>query len=185
MVSFIEIKEKSQKFYLKDTRTGEENYRTAIIFYRDKENMYFRFECREEFFYPKHFNYNDPLYEGDIAELMISLGDKNTYLETETNFNGADYCVLIENKDGRGDISITKLTKKLFKSHVQTLEDGWACDIIVNMDELKKIGFADRFYFNVHRQDFDENGNLHLYSLSPTYCDTFHVTERFIEGRIK
>lgn len=173
------------KYFLKETESGAESSRTCVFWRQNGEELFFRFECKEEFFYPKHYGYNEPLYEGDIVELMITLGSKNRYLETETNFNGADYCVIIENKDGEGDIEIFPLEKNLVKSKVETLVDGWACDIILDIKELKKIGLGKDVFFNAHRQDFDENGILRLYSLNPTLCRTFHRISAFLRAEIK
>lgn len=60
------------------------------------------------------------------------------------------------------------------------------CDIIIPIKELKALGAVeDSIYFNAHRQDFDENGNLRLYSLSPAFSETFHVTDAFLKAEIK
>ena len=174
-----------EKFFLKDTRTGSPSEKTSFRAEESDGDFRFRFECKENYFCPKHFNYNDPLYDGDIVELMITLGDKRRYLEIECNYNNADYCVIIDNRDGEGDIIITPLEENVIKSRVETLADGWACDIILSVKELKKLGFGNPFYFNAHRQDYDETGYLNLYSLSPTFCDKFHKTTAFLRAEIK
>lgn len=172
-------------FFLKNTRTGKPSERT-LFRAEERDGVFrFRFECKENFFYPRYFNYNEPLYDGDIVELMITLGDKRRYLEIECNYNNADYCVLINNCDGEGDIVITPLDENVIKSRVEKLADGWACEIMLSVKELKKLGFSNPFYFNAHRQDYDETGYLNLYSLSPTFCDKFHKTTAFLRAEIE
>lgn len=169
----------------RDTRTGEESDKTTFFVRREGDRLKFRFCCREDYFCPRHFGYNEPLYDGDIVELMITLGDKSRYLEIESNQNGADYCVIIDNRDGEGEITITPIEKNLVESRVEILADGWSCDIILNISDLKKIGFVTPFFFNAHRQDYDRDGYLNLYSLRPTFCDTFHKISAFAAVRIK
>jgi len=185
MDSSIEFTAEPKVFYLKNSRTGEVSDKTVFKASFDGENFLFRFECKEDYFYPKYTEYNDPLYEGDIVELMITLGEKNYYLETETNFNGADYCVKIRNRDSKGDIEIEKIDENFIKSCVKTVKNGWVCDIIISERNLKKLGFKEKFFINAHRQDFDESGKLNLYSLSPALSETFHVTDAFLSAEIR
>ena len=64
------------KHFLSDSRSGTKSNRTKFYVSYDEENLYFRFDCREEFFRPEHNEFNAPLYEGDIVELMLTLGEK-------------------------------------------------------------------------------------------------------------
>lgn len=112
-IFFIDSVARDYPFY--NSVNGEKSDKTLFGVRFDGKNLIFRFDCEEEFFCPKYYGYNEPLYEGDIVELMISLGDKNRYLEVEVNQNNANYCVIIINADGKGKISIEKLKKKYYK----------------------------------------------------------------------
>ncbi len=163
---------------------GSESGKTAFYTSCDQDNWYFTFECEENFFSPKYFNYNEPLYEGDIAELMITLGDKNRYLEVEVNQNNASYCAVIDNLDGQGNININFLDKNIIKSRIKLAINKWICDIIIPFGKLKELGFDENdVYFNAHRQDYDENGALNLYSLNPALSHTFHKPDAFMYTR--
>lgn len=168
--------------FLSDSRTGEKSNRTKFYASYDEENLYFRFDCKEEFFRPEHKEFNAPLYEGDIVELMLTLGDKNNYLEVEVNQNNALYLALITNSDGKGDISINLSEENFIKSAVSVNQTGWTCDIIIPTEKLTEKGWkAENAFFNAHRQDFDEKGYLDLYSLNSPLSDTFHVTDAFLQ----
>lgn len=170
---------------LKECITGEKALlRTDFMCTEDNNNLYFKFSCEENNPYPRHKKYNEPLYEGDIVEVMLTLEEKNCYLEIELNQYNAKYCAVIENSDGKGDIIINKVDECMFYSFsLKRQEDGrWISYISLSKDLLKKIGWsADSCYINAYRQDYDKTGKLNLYSLSPTYCATFHVVDSFIK----
>lgn len=159
---------------LECTTGAESDLKTAVICTRDKENLYFNFICESDGFSPKHKEFNAPLYEGDIAEILLSLDKREHYLEIEVNQNNAQYCVLIDN-DGSGNFEITKLEKPCFSSEVFLRENEWECEISLPLVEIEKLGGKlDGCYINLLRQDYDKAGNLRLYSLYPTYCNSFH-----------
>lgn len=167
---------------LKECATGEKALlETEFICSEDKNNYYFKFNCQESYPSPKYKEYNMPLYEGDIVEVMLTLENRNRYLEIELNHYNAKYCVIIENKDGKGDIIIEKLDKCQFYSFSLQREDSrWITYISLPKENLKKIGWQpETCYINVHRQDYDKNGKLNLYSLKPTYSNTFHIVDAF------
>ena len=56
------------RYCLKETESGAESSRTCVFCRQNGEELFFRFECKENYFYPKHYAYNEPLYEGDIVE---------------------------------------------------------------------------------------------------------------------
>lgn len=168
---------------LKETIKGEVAFlETEFICSEDKNNYYFKFSCEENYPSPMHKKYNMPLYEGDIVEVMLTLENKNRYLEIELNQYNAKYCAIIENKDGKGDIIINKIDECLFYSFsLQRKEDSrWVTYISLPKENIQKLGWnPDKCYINVHRQDYDKDGKLNLYSLNPTYCKTFHVVDAF------
>ena len=54
------------KNFLSDSRSGEKSTRTRFYVSYDEENLYFRFDCREEFFRPEHNKYSTPPYTKGI-----------------------------------------------------------------------------------------------------------------------
>lgn len=157
---------------------------TLFVCSEDKNNYYFKFSCQQESSFPKYKEYNQPLYEGDIVQIMFSLEKKNRYLEIEVNQYNAKYCVIVNNKDGKGDISIEKIPRSLFYSlSLERKKDNkWIVYISLPKERLKLLGWCpETCYINVHRQDVDKNGKLNRYSLSPTYSQPFHSIDAFIK----
>lgn len=169
---------------LKECRGGgHARLNTRVGVFEDAANLYFVFDGEQDFPYHKHWEYNAPLYEGDIYEVLLTLSGKNRYLEIEVNGNNAAYCVIIDNKDGEGDIVITKLDRCVFEAVSRLDPSRWTAEIKLPKDELRKLGrHAGPCMFNMHRQDFDADGVLNLYSLYPTFSGSFHKTASF--GRL-
>lgn len=181
MTKILQIGKEYAEYHLADTTSCRDDDKTVFLCKADKTALYFRFECEESYFYPKYREYNAPLYEGDIVELMITLGRLNYYLEVEVNYYNAAYCVLVNNRDGEGDFALEKLSQNIITSCVTNIPNGWACDIIIAKDELRKIGWSeDNCYFNAHRQSFNQAQELALYSLSPNGTKSFHKPKSFI-----
>lgn len=165
---------------LKECETGKTaELRTEFSCFEDEEYLYFNFHCEQDFPCPKHTEYNKPLYEGDIVEVLLTLNYKNRYLEIEVNQNNAKYCVIIDNIDGEGDIIITKIDICPFIAENKIINEEWKCSITIPKEELIKIGWTENSLINAHRQDFDKRGKLNLYSLYPTFSRSFHKTIAF------
>jgi N-acetylhexosamine 1-kinase len=165
-----------------DSTSGEIKDDTCFACKHTEDKIHFYFKCERMWKNSMYTEFNAPLYHGDIVELMITLGDTNRYLEVEVNENNAQYCVLITNADGKGDISIDYLPETVIESNVKMLDDNWAMyEIIMEKETLKQLGMTEEVKFNAHRQIFDNDGNLYLRSLNPTYGLTFHDAEAFID----
>src|SRR5690554_3933302 len=156
--------------YLKECFRGQKaEIMTFFKCWEDQERLYFSFNSQEVFPYPKFKEYNQPLYLGDTVEVFLTLDRPNKYLEIEANQLGAQYCVIIDNKDGKGDIIINKLDKSIFQSQNLFEDNFWRCHIEIEKKQLYKIGWReDAAFINAHRQDFDKEGRLNIYSLFPT-----------------
>jgi Ser/Thr protein kinase RdoA (MazF antagonist) len=166
---------------LADCVTGEIKDDSYFAFKQNKEKVFFYFKCERMYNKSKHTTYNAPLYEGDIVELMLTLGCDNHYLEIEVNQYNAQYQVIIDNADGKGEITISYLPESVAESSVKILDNNWAMyEISIEKEKLKALGMTENLKFNAHRQIFDDEGNLHLRSLNPTYSRTFHDTDAFI-----
>ena len=169
------------KGYLKECKSGKDALlKTFFSCSEDEKNLYFNFSSQEIFSCPMHKEYNKPLYEGDTVEVFLTLDRPKRYLEIEINQYNAAYCVIIDNKDGEGDIIISKIAKCVFES-VNTFEkDVWECDIKIAKKKLYELGWSEEnALINACRQDFDKDKNLNIYSLFPTYSKTFHKVRAF------
>ncbi len=136
----------------------------------------------------KHDSYNAPLYDGDIVEILLTLGDRNRYLEVEVNQNGALYVAIVNNRDGVGDIEVTLLDEHKITYNSTTTHDFWHVDVILPIEWLESLGYQDDAYCNLLRQDVDAEGNMHLSCVSPTKKASFHQTAAFFrlnKGDIK
>lgn len=170
---------------LECTKGESPDLSTAVVCTSDGENLYFSFTCQSDCMTPKHNGFNDPLFEGDIVEILLSLEHRNHYLEIEVNQNNAQYCVLIDN-DGNGNFSVTKMDAPCFSSSVNINENEWECEIILPKKELTRLNINESdCYINLLRQDYDKNGVLRLYCVYPTLCGSFHRSERFEKFTIK
>lgn len=167
--------------FLKECRMGgQADLKTHVECSEDDKNLYFVFDGEQREPCHKHFEYNAPLYEGDIFEVLLTLDSAKRYLEIETNGNNAQYCVIIENKDGEGDIIIKKLDKCIFTSVTDIRSDSWQAKITLPKEQLRKLGWQkESCRINLHRQNFDGKGNLNLYSFFPTYSGSFHKINSF------
>lgn len=145
-----------------------------------------RFIAEEIYRSPKYNQFNEPLYEGDIVEILLSLGSRNRYLEVEVNQNGAIYLAVINNIDGKGNIDVKMLDDAKGISAVVGLEDRlWTTDIAIPISVLNELGFdKNNVFVNFLREDFDEKGEMHLFAVSPTYCRSFHKPQAFISFNI-
>lgn len=159
---------------------------TEVAIGRDDNALVVRFDCRETAPVSKGKQYNDPLWEGDIVELLITTDASDRYLEIEINPDGIGYAVLIDNRDGEGDIAIEPLAVPPFTAEAACCDGGWTTTFKVPFDRLKQLGWdPERCRLNLYRQDFDRQGNLHLSALSPTMSATFHKPRAFVPVIIK
>lgn len=159
--------------------------KTLVYVKHNSHSIYFDFIVYDKCIIPFGKLYNEPLFKGDIVEVLLTLDCKNYYLEIEVNPNGIQYAVLIKNTDGKGDIIITAIDKSPFESVTQITENGWKCNICIKKSTLLKLGWnEDNCFINIHRQDYKRNNELKLYSLSPTKCSTFHMPDAFVKLQI-
>lgn len=164
-----------------DSVTGIIDGDTMIHTQFDDDKLVFKFCCKEEYFCPKHFEYNKPLFDGDIVELMITLGSKKKYLEIEVNQNNAQYCVLIDNYNGNHYDVITKIPKPVIESSIKIEKNYWECVIIIKVEDLVKLGWdKTNSYINAHRQSYDRVNDMKQYSLSRTIEPNFHMANAFL-----
>ena len=85
--------------------------------------------------------YNEPLWKGDTAEMFLTLGRRNRYLELEVNPDGAGYATFVENRNGEFELEF--VTEPPFKWEARRTEYGYECSFEIPFSTLKAIGFDD------------------------------------------
>ena len=113
---------------------------------------------------------NDTLYEDNVVEVFLDLGD-DFYYEFEVAPNGATFVAKIKNWN------IEFFDCEFFSATSEIINNGY--HVIMKID-LEKINDPKIIKYNAFRIEVDEKKNACLQALSPTFCDTFHKKEKFI-----
>lgn len=180
--NYLTVRSDANYLNLVDSTTGEIKDDTFFACKHNQDKMIFYFKCERLYNNSKYTDYNAPLYQGDIVELMLTLNGDSHYLEVEINEFNAQYLVIIDNNDGKGDIIISYLPKSVVESNVRVLNKDWAMyEIILDKEQMKALGMTNNLKLNAHRQIFDDEGNLHLRSLNATYSRIFHDVDAFVK----
>lgn len=174
---------KEFRAFFKENFRGEEPERlTEIRIKTDDEGLKLLFILDDDDIISCGEGYNDRLYEGDIAEMMLTLGSDNRYIELEVNPDGMGYSAICEaNENG----STIKLAWEFeYEYEVYRTANGWMTEWFVSFAELEKYGFdIDNVKANFYRQDRRSSGALKLQALYPTGTRSFHCPNTF--GKIK
>ena len=176
------------KFQLKNSRTGESCYefKTEVdVEFTDKE-IVFQFYCKNSKFYSASNEYNGPIFDGDVCEVFICIGDdRNTYYEIEVAPNGVEflYKMTFQGVEESGmPILIEEPIKESFlNSKVELLGNDYTVKFSVPLDRVcydKERGVM----LNIFRIE-TEGGftDKNLLALNPTMCNFFHRPNKFVE----
>lgn len=162
--------------------------KTEVEVWKDDKNIYFDFECDT---YKKDYvcvgeKYNDPLYNGDVVEVFITLGRLDKYLELETNPKGLNYAVLVENADGFGEITLTQIDTCPYTSVVKKKGKDWTTKMTISLQTLKELGFdSNNAYINLFRHSYFPDGKHEYYAYNPTTLRNFHIVSYFVKLTLK
>lgn len=170
------------EFVLKEcTGGGAAAVKTAATVGTAEGKLLVTFTAEERTRNPKYAEDNMPLYEGDVVEIFLALGERERYLEVEFNQNGALFTAVIEIRNGEKKSAMTD-GRKHIDATVGFAENLWKTSAAIDIGWLKTLGFSEDFvYGNLLREDFDEEGNMAIYAASPTYTDTFHKPAAFVK----
>ena len=115
---------------------------------------------------------NGELYNADVVEIFIDVGDGNSYLEIEVAPNGKKFVAEIVNRQ------INFIDNSFVKPNVEIKGN----DYIVTMDiDLSRFNVIKPIEYNAFRvETCGKEPNYVLSALSPTYCGSFHVRDKFI-----
>lgn len=166
---------------LKDCETGLEPRQKGEVSYETTpDEIRVSFTLEENCPNPRHSEYNAPLYDGDIVEILLTLGSRNRYLEVEVNENGAIYVAVITNRDGEGDYSVSLLPSHRVGYSTSFSDGVWKTSIRLPIPWLRSLGYSNNEFWNLLREDYDDEGNMYLSCVSPTYCRSFHKIKAFV-----
>lgn len=166
---------------LLDCETGLAPAQGGVVQYSvSDDSIVVDFKLEENCPNPKHYGYNEPLHEGDIVEILLTLGDKKKYLEIEVNLNGALYAAVITNRDGEGDFSIDFLPTHEVTYSTSISGNIWSTHIELPISWLRTLGYQNNEFWNLLREDYDNQGYMRLACVSPTYARSFHKIKAFL-----
>ncbi|MEG1608662.1 MAG: carbohydrate-binding family 9-like protein [Clostridia bacterium] len=189
MLNNLEISSTKNIVFLKNNIDGNEALeQTRVSCWRDNDSLYFEFCCdtSAEGYTSFGKNYNDKLWMGNVVEVFITLGDKKKYIEIETNPNGVNYAVKVDNKDGVGDFELTFLEEGQYLSMVAVNGKEWTTWIAMPIEKLEKLGFdKNNAFINMYRQSYIDQNEPNLYAYSPTMLPKFHICDAFAKLEIK
>ncbi len=166
---------------LKENFTGAEpENRTEVSVKADAHALHIKFDLEDDDVISYGEAYNDKLYEGDVAEVMITVGTRNKYIELEVNPIGVGYSAIVDVNDN-GAI-VRQIWDFDFDYEAHDKIGGWVTEWSIPFAELEKYGFSRRdARINVYRQDRRRDGALRLQALRPTGTRSFHCPESFEE----
>ncbi len=170
------------EFVLKECKTGgEAEVKTSATVGIAGGKLNLSFTAEEKTRNPRYSEDNMPLYEGDVVEIFLALGERERYLEVEFNQNGALFSAVIEMRRGEKKSALVD-GREHIEATVELAEKAWKTSAAIDIGWLKTLGFCKDFaYGNLLREDFDGEGNMAIYAASPTYADTFHKPEAFVK----
>ena len=161
--------------YLKDNLTGKVGSPlTAFEVTRDKDIYSFVFEATESSLESYSVKNNDDSWRLNVVEVFLDMGD-DFYYEFEVAPNGKTFIAKINNGN------ITFFDCDFFSSGVEI--DGNTYKVTMKID-LSKFNNAKEVHYNAFRVETKNVGDKqNLQALNPTFCDTFHIRDKFINLR--
>ena len=158
--------------YLKDNYTGKVgNPLTSLEIKRNEDTFSFIFEAKESSLESFSNKNNDDLWRLNVTEVFLDMGD-DFYYEFEVAPNGKTFVAKINN----GNVSFFDCD--FFSSHVET--SGNTYKVTMRFD-LSKFKNTKEIRYNAFRVETKNVGDKQtLMALNPTFCDTFHVRDKFI-----
>ncbi len=170
---------------LRENMTGKDipEFETTVDITMTETELVFDFYCKNSQMFSAGDKYNDPIFDGDVCEAFISVdGTINNYYEIEVAPNGAIFLNKVKNP-GQGQFELIPVpeSENFVKAKVEIMGNDYRMIITLPLD---KMGYNKEkgILFNAYRIE-TENGHtdLHLMALNPTMCDTFHMSEYFVE----
>lgn len=158
---------------LLDNRSGKEvEPKTLLSVNRIKDALIFEFEAYDSSLNSFSNIDNDELYNGDVVEVFLDLGDE-FYYEFEVAPNGANFVAKIING------TPVFINNDFFSSSSSIKDDSYFVTMKI---DLSKLSNNKKIRYNAFRIETKRiETNYILEALSPTLSNTFHVRDKFIE----
>ncbi len=157
--------------YLFDNHTGIVACPRTIFEYKREDNLLiFEFKAMSSSLESYSNIDNDDLWRLNVVEVFLDLGD-DFYYELEVAPNGAVFVATIK------DRKITFINRDFFKSKVEIEGDTYKVKMEI---DLSKLVVSGPIRYNAFRVEVVNDVQI-LEALNPTYSDTFHIKEKFIE----
>ena len=158
---------------LLDNRSGKEvEPKTLLSVNRINDTLIFEFEAYDSSLNSFSNIDNDELYNGDVVEVFLDLGDE-FYYEFEVAPNGASFVAKIING------TPAFINNDFFSSSSSIKDDSYFVTMKI---DLSKLTTSKKIRYNAFRIETKRiETNYILEALSPTLSNTFHVRDKFIE----
>jgi hypothetical protein len=162
---------------------GQCDQQTLITYYHKEGKLIFVFVCEENSPFVYGEKNNDKLYQGDVVEVMITLGSPDKYLEIGLNPANLKYVAVVDNPSLEGNgMSVTLMEENPIETFISPTDDGYVAKILIPAEWLEMLGWdKNGALINFYRQDFSAEGELRLYAFSPTRSASFHKPKAFAQ----
>ena len=162
------------EYILKDNRTGKDDQvLTKLSVTKDNNRLVFSFEAYGSSLNSFSSIDNDTLWKGDVVEVFLDIGEKDSYLEIEVAPNGARFVANIINREIHFIDSSFIKTKSVIK------DDAYFVDIDI---DLNKFNITAPLMFNAYRiETLGIRSDYLLLAVNPTLSNSFHVRDSFIK----
>ena len=158
---------------LLDNRTGQEGYPQTFFSYKISGHiLIFEFHATESSLSSYSDVDNGELYNGDVVELFLDLGD-DFYYEFEVAPNGKKFVAKSYNSKP------VFIENDFFESSVNIKGSDYYVTMKIDLSKLNK---TENIYFNAFR--IETKGikpEYILQALSPTLSNSFHIRDKFIK----
>ena len=161
--------------YLKDNYTGKiGNPLTSFEVIKNNDVFSFVFEAHDSSLESFSNKDNDDLWRLNVVEVFLDMGD-DFYYEFEVAPNGKTFIAKISN----GNVSFFDCD--FFSSNVETSGSTYKVKLVIDLSIFKNKKEIRYNVFRVETKNVGDKQNLQ--ALSPTFCDTFHIKDKFISLR--
>ena len=155
-----------------DNRTGKIGKPITDFDYRKSGNLLvFEFVAYESSLTSYSNINNDKLYEGDVVEVFLDIGEEG-YYEFEVAPNGATFIARINN------LVPTFIENNMFKSEVEICDDTYKVKMTIDLSKFKNIKEIKFNAFRIETKGIEKDYILQAYS--PTLCGSFHKRDKFV-----
>ena len=167
---------------LRNNRLGDyNNVDTTVDITLSETHLTLEFFCKNSKFYCAGDNYNDPIYDGDVCEAFVCTdGSRKNYYEIEVAPNNCVFLMKMTNYGG-GKITAVPISENFVESEVEIIGNDYRLKFSLPLD---KIGYDKKTGILLNAYRIETEGGItdkNLLALNPTFDNTFHRPEFFVE----